>query len=277
MEFRKAQHRGLLLNIVQKDWWDQQIERAVHLASQSAGSKQLLDFYGQLLRAQKQIYESLRNRDWLPTGELEYDLPAIRSELTVLLKTVETHGPDPLATEAHDYAGANDEFIDEMILTHWWKPSDKQFFSKAFVQPYARRLVEAGVRLGGPDLTRGERQCPFCGGKPQVSFLQSKEENAESGNRDFICSRCLSSWEYRRVACASCGEERPAKIGYFHSPEFDHIRIEACDTCKHYCKGVDLTRLGFAVPLVDDVFSASLDLWAREHGYAKIEMNLVGL
>jgi formate dehydrogenase maturation protein FdhE len=40
---------------------------------------------------------------------------------------------------------------------------------------------------------------------------------------------------------------------------------------------VDLTRLGFAVPLVDEVATAALDVWAREHGYKKIELNLVGL
>ena len=77
--------------------------------------------------------------------------------------------------------------------------------------------------------------------------------------------------------CAYCCEERPAKLGYFHSPELDHIRVEACDTCKRYVKGIDLTRFGLAVPLVDEVASAPLDLWAQEHGYTKIEMNLVGL
>ncbi|HKQ53166.1 MAG TPA: formate dehydrogenase accessory protein FdhE, partial [Pyrinomonadaceae bacterium] len=86
-----------------------------------------------------------------------------------------------------------------------------------------------------------------------------------------------TSWLFRRVLCANCGEEGPAKLGYFHSPEFDHVRVEACDTCKHYIKGVDLTRLGLAVPLVDEVAAAPLDLWAREHGYTKIELNLVGL
>jgi FdhE protein len=92
-----------------------------------------------------------------------------------------------------------------------------------------------------------------------------------------ICATCLSSWEFRRVVCANCGEERPAKLGYFHTPEFDHVRIEACDTCKHYLKGVDLTRLGFAVPLVDEIAAAPLDVWARAHGYTKIELNLIGL
>jgi FdhE protein len=79
------------------------------------------------------------------------------------------------------------------------------------------------------------------------------------------------------VVCASCGEERPFKLGYFQSDEFDHVRIEACESCKQYIKGIDLTRLGLAVPLVDDVASAALDLWATEKGYAKIELNLVGV
>jgi len=55
------------------------------------------------------------------------------------------------------------------------------------------------------------------------------------------------------------------------------VRIEACDSCKHYIKGVDLTRLGFAVPIVDEIDAAALDLWASEHSYTKIELNLVGV
>jgi len=53
--------------------------------------------------------------------------------------------------------------------------------------------------------------------------------------------------------------------------------VDACDTCKRYLKTVDLTRLGLAVPLVDEVAGAPLDVWARERGYEKLELNLVGL
>src|SRR2546426_207064 len=174
------------------DWWDKQIRRADLLAAQASGAKELLAFYAQLLRAQKEIYEFLQSRkDWLPSGDMERDLPVIREAWPVLLKRVKAYGPEILAAEAHD----------------------------------------------------------------------------------LICATCLSSWQFRRVVCVNCGEERPAKLGYFHTPEYDHIRIEACDTCKHYIKGVDLTRLGFAVPLVDEVAAAPLDVWARAHGYAKIELN----
>jgi formate dehydrogenase maturation protein FdhE len=40
---------------------------------------------------------------------------------------------------------------------------------------------------------------------------------------------------------------------------------------------VDLTKNGRAEPLVDELASAPLDLWAREHGYAKLQSNLLGM
>ena len=257
-------------------WWDKQIERADQLAAEPSGSKELLSFYARLLRVQKEVYEFFRSRkDWLPAGDLERDVPVIREALPPLLRTVEIHGPETLAAEAREISKASDDFINEMLVSYWSSPSGTHFFAKALLQPYLNWARETGLTA---QLTAAsERRCPFCGGKPQVSFLQSKESNAESGNRDLICATCLSTWEFRRVVCANCGEERPAKLGYFHSPEFDHVRIEACDTCKYYIKGVDLTRLGFAVPLVDEVAAAPLDIWAREHGYEKIEINLLGL
>jgi formate dehydrogenase maturation protein FdhE len=260
-----------------KSFWDKQIERADQLASEPGGSKELLAFYAQLLRAQKQIYESFSQRDWLPAGDLEDDLSTIRVTLPTLFETVARHAPEALRSEARVLLNADKEVIGQTLLDYWRSPADVQFFAKASLQPYARWLIESGRTPIGRELAGGERSCPYCGGAPQVSSLQGKEGGAESGNRDLICATCLCSWEFRRVVCANCGEERPAKLGYFHSPEFDHVRIEACDSCRHYIKGVDLTRLGHAVPLVDEIYSAPLDLWAREHGYSKIELNLVGL
>jgi formate dehydrogenase accessory protein FdhE len=260
------------------DWWDEQIKRADQLAAQASGSKELLTFYGQLLRAQKDIYDYLRSyKDWLPSGDLESDWPVIREAFPAFLKVVETYGPASLAAEARDLSATSDDVVAEKLLSYWRDGSDIQFFEKAFLQPYFRWLADSDGKPIGREISTSERYCPFCGGNPQVSFLQNKETTAESGNRDLICATCLSSWEFRRVVCAHCGEERPAKLGYFHSPDFDHVRIEACDTCKHYIKGVDLTRVGFAKPLVDEVDAAPLDLWAREHGYTKIELNLVGV
>jgi FdhE protein len=258
-------------------FWDKQIERADYLAAEASGSRELLTFYAQLLRAQKEIYESLRGRkDGLPSGDLEIDLHAMQSVMTGLLESVAAHGPMSLAAEAQDLLAAEPGIMAGKLREYWRSPSDTQFFAKSILQPYARLLAETRITPVGRELAGGERTCPFCGGLPQLSFLQSKESGAESGNRDLLCACCLTAWEFRRVVCANCGEERPAKLGYFHTPEFDHIRIEACDSCGRYIKGIDLTRYGHAVPLVDEIYSAPLDLWAREHGYTKIELNLVG-
>ena len=259
-------------------FWNKQIERADYLAAQPGGAKELLTFYAQLLHAQQEIYESLRSReDWSPSGDLQSNLIVVMSSASGLLETVARHGPDSLASEAHILLDNEPQLMAQTLLDYWRSPSDTQFFAKAILQPYLRLLVETNTRPVGRELAGGERACPFCGGAPQLSFLISKESNSESGNRDLLCANCLSSWEFRRVICANCGEQQPAKLGYFHSPEFDHIRIEACDSCKHYLKGIDLTRLGLAVPLIDEIYGAPLDLWAREHGYTKIELNLVGL
>jgi FdhE protein len=254
------------------------IRRAEHLAAKSDATHELLTFYTELLRAQKGIYEFLRSRkDWLPSGILEEDLPTLRVMLPELIRTMETSGPAALVKEAQRLWRTGEEEIDHLLLEQWRAPSDLQFFSKAFLQPYARWLTESGGHPVDRIFEKHESRCPFCGGKPQVSSLQTKEASSESGGRDLLCSTCLTVWPFRRVVCAQCGEERPAKLGYFHSPEYDHVRIEACDTCQHYIKGVDLTRLGLAVPLVDEIASAPLDVWAHEHGYTKIELNLVGL
>ena len=70
-------------------------------AAESSGSKELLTFYAQLLRAQQKIYESFRSRkDWLPSGDLANDLIVVQSSMIWLLETVTRHGPKSLAEEA---------------------------------------------------------------------------------------------------------------------------------------------------------------------------------
>lgn len=261
-----------------KDSWDARIQRAECLAAKSDATNELLTFYGQLLRVQRETYEYLRSRrGWLPSGYLREDLPVLRVMVPAVLRVVESSGPAALVEAAQFLLRTDEAEIDQMLFEQWLRPSDLQFFAKAILQPYARWLAESGRRPWDRDLERKENHCPFCGGSPQLAVLHAREDSSESGGRDLMCSTCLTVWSYRRVVCAKCGEERPAKLGYYNSPEYEHVRIEACDTCRHYIKGIDLTRFGLAIPLVDEVAAAPLDLWARERGYTKIELNLIGL
>lgn len=258
------------------DVWEKQVLRATELAGTTDGSNELLRFYQQLLAAQAQIYQYCATQIPPLSGKLEQDLPLLQPAFASILWAVETAGPPPLVEQAQILKNASGKDVDRMLLNYWILPSDRDFFAKAFLQPYGQ-FISSGHGLTHANAASSERRCPFCGGKPQLSVLQNREAGAESGNRDLMCAKCLSIWPFRRLVCAHCGEEGPLKLAYFQSTTDDHVRVEACDTCKHYLKGVDLTRLGNAQPLVDEVAAAPLDLWATEHGYTKIELNLVGI
>jgi FdhE protein len=264
--------------LAMNDFWQTLIDRAQSLASKRGETAELLAFYGKLLGAQQHIYEHLRNHTgWRPTGRLTEDLYVVRLRLPLLLEVVEQSGPAALAEQARHLKQARQSEMDEMLLAYWAAPTDTQFFAKAFLQPYAYRLAEIGARPVDRRLETGDNRCPFCAGQPQLAVLKTQEPAAEAGGRNLLCATCLTLWPFRRLVCANCGEERPDKLAYFHTPEYDHLRVDACDTCDHYIKGIDLTRLGLAAPLVDEIAAAPLDLWARERGYIKIELNLVGL
>jgi formate dehydrogenase accessory protein FdhE len=262
-----------------RDVWRQRLQRAEALATRGDSTSHLLAFYAALLRVQLRLYAHLRaNHNGAPSGALEQDLPALGSELRPALLAIAQAAPDALSTAGQQLGDAGQAAIEDALLSFWYAPSDRLFYPKALLQPYAQWLAEAGITPRGRELARTDNRCPFCGGVPQLSVLRVADESPSGGGgRKLQCATCFTEWPVRRVLCVHCGEEDERKLGYFHSPAFDHLRVDACDTCQHYLKSVDLTRLGIAVPVVDEVAGVPLDIWARDHGYAKIELNLVGL
>lgn len=71
------------------------------------------------------------------------------------------------------------------------------------------------------------------------------------------------------------GEQTEQKLSVFTAG--DNIRVECCDSCRTYIKTIDLTKDGHAEPIVDEMASAPLDLWAQERGYVKLHPNLLGI
>ena len=256
--------------------WSQRVVRARQLAQGDGPVAALLSSYADLLALQQASFESFK-KGGAPSGSLERDLPVVREQVPPLLHAIAKKGPERLAMEAaellNDRAGGA---IDRLLLAYWHTPSDHNFFGKAALQPYASWLAESGVDPIDRQMTRADNRCPFCSGRPQLSILVAASES-DGGSRQLLCATCLAVWPFRRVVCVYCGEDDERKTGYFHTPAFDHLRLDTCESCKHYLKTVDLTKLGLAVPLVDEVAGAPLDLWAREHGYEKVELNLLGL
>lgn len=244
--------------------WQRRIERAAELAARDATGAALLTEYRGLLGLQRDCYQTLGGRAETLTGAAEADLSILRACAARMIKDI----PDRVAADL-------DVTDVDSILIDGWRGTSVSLLAKLVLQPYAERLVEANRPPSGRGRAGVNSACPRCGGPPQLSILQVPD--AGGSGRLLYCAMCGTTWPARRLLCVSCGEEDERRLGYFHSPEFDHLRVDACDTCRHYVKTVDLTRLGVAVPVVDEVAGAALDLWARERGYEKVELNLVGL
>ncbi len=250
-------------------FWNKQVNRANELAGESAANE-LLIFYARVLSAQRDIYEFLHN------AQSQADLKLLRETMPILLKAVEETGSPQLHNEMQSIKASTPDDILNLLLDYSNDRCSTQFFAKALFQPYGRWCWENDVKPIGAKPPVNEKNCPTCGGLPQVS-VRFASDSADGGSRKLVCATCLYEWSYRRVACANCGEEAPTKLSYFKAEQFGHIKVEACEACRRYMKNVDLTELGIACPLVDDVGSASLDLWAVERGFTKVEINLAGL
>ena len=256
--------------------WDKRVRRAAELAARFAFAKEILDFYGRVLTLQQGIFEEIGS----PSVAPEASEPAFRSRLDTLdvsrhlpalLALAEARGPAKLAEEARAIRGLLQPQPQDWLRDFLdGEPSPKAFFARALLQPYAERWAAAAST---PPPAGDRFVCPICGSRPQAAVLRPE---GDGGKRFLLCSLCLTEWEFRRILCAACGEENYQKLPRYCAEDVAAVRVEACDTCHFYLKSIDLTVDGLAVPLVDEVAAVPLDLWAAEHGYKKIEPNLMG-
>lgn len=249
------------------DPWLPRIQRAETLAREDGPAATLIRFYARLLREQQKIHDALQGRPL--TWTIDGDMSVLLESGYGLLEMVIESGPQPLVLEAQG------------LLTSPWRleRTAGTFLPKALLQPYEESRPPDRLPLtDSASTTSGASRCPHCSGAPQLSILDGADAmTAGGGSRTLQCSRCLRSWTFRRLACPACGNDDEGTLGYYQSPTFPHVRVDACQRCGHYLKTIDRGRLGIAVPLVDELAAASLDIWARDQGYEKIELNLVGL
>jgi FdhE protein len=261
------------------------IARAEHLAERFSFAQEILRFYCQVARFQEEFSAQLRKL-WgkqaiAPAGgqlRSELRLNILLESFGRFLSLMETQSPGPLAAHLRQLRSQGTATW-ESLLNEFWKNGlldasasepMNEFPARAFLQPYAEFQVSA---LLPPVLPMTVCRCPRCNSLPVVGVLRPE---GDGGKRFLQCSFCSQEWEFRRILCAQCGEEREQKLPVFIAEQFPHLRVECCDTCKHYLRTVDLTKDGNAVPLVDDLAAIPLSLWAQEKGYARIQRNLLG-
>jgi FdhE protein len=266
--------------------WQRRIRRAEKLAAQYSFAAEILRFYVTVARFQENFYAELgksvenSSTGTKVTSDPEPFARPLRRDLAgwfgKFLSSVEQSGPAPLREAAHELR-RGDEASHFNLLTAFWNgtgalpPGPSDFFAHAFLQPYA-----VVIRLGSPLHWNGPVPflCPFCKRKPGLGVLRPL---GDGGQRSLVCSFCLAEWEFRRIVCPGCGEENHAKLPVYAAEELNHVRVEACDSCRTYIKTVDMTKSGLAEPIVDEMAAIPLDVWAEKQGYTKLQLNLLQL
>jgi FdhE protein len=264
--------------------YDQRLDRE-SLAKTQPFAAEILNFYSAVAQFQKSLYSHIAaDRSVQTAAETDsplrekFDIAVVLPHFRGFLHTAERHAPAPLADAARQMAQQPSASWIKQLTAYWTTAgiADQhaeafaQFFSRAFLQPYAEFL---GQQFAKPTLLVTAAVCPLCSGQPYLGVLRRE---GDSGKRFLVCSFCSQEWEFRRILCPCCGEQSEPKLPVYVPEQFPHLRVEACDTCKSFLRTIDLTKNGHAIPLVDDLAALPLTLWAHEHGYARPQPNLLG-
>jgi len=282
------------------DRWGERIDRASGLISTYPFAAEGLRFYIQVATFQRGLYHDIQqvlmdsprlSSDGSLRGEL--DLFLLLPKFSGFLSVIQQAAPEPLREAAIILAQKEPSQWQQLLESFWqyelgspasvgeteqeWfdgeagtvTPSES-YLAWIFLQPYAEYLAS---RRGALNQDGTPSICPLCGAKPIVGVLRPEGDGAR---KSLICMLCAHEWTFRRIYCPACGEQREPQMAFYSAPEITHVRVDVCDTCHTYLKSIDLTKMGLAVPIVDELATVPLDLWARAHGYEKLQINLLG-
>ena len=265
--------------------YDARIRRAKQLKETYPFAAEILTFYGHICKIQQRVGSELQRKlrlgsDTTEAGalrrQLDVDavLPFVKDALTELLP----QSPGPLAEYLKEYvvrtqqqqARSLQQYVNQGGTDEAPEDSREELVAHIVIDPYAELLAQ---RKAAPAIGPAGNLCPHCGARPAAGVLRTE---GDSGKRFLLCAFCATEWEFRRIYCAYCGEVREQSLPVFVAEKFPQIRVEACDTCRHCLRTVDLTKDGHAIPAVDDLAAIPLALWADEFGYQRIHGNLLG-
>jgi len=270
----------LVVELPPRPSFARRIQRAHDLADKYPSAAELLRFYALLAFHQEYLFNYVREAgpllrfsdQWLVAIEL------LLPKFGGFARSVAEISPLPMSARASELATASSAEQSRLLTGLWENGLEPESVSAAdrcialsFLQPYAELL--AGVR-DGPSSTPSGDTCPICGSKPVCAVLRDR---AHGAGRSLVCSLCMNEWNFLRVMCQVCGEDRFESLPVFTSVHIPHVRVDACDGCRHYIKTVDMTKDGLAVSVVDELAAVSLDIWATERKYRKLVPNLLGL
>ncbi len=257
--------------------FDRRAARAELLANQTSVSAAPLHFAAGLYRAQAgvaTVIEGSHAKEPL-SGHLDRDMVHFMDRLLDVLRFAAEHGPEELAADAEERLSDESAAARTRLLVFWdeGRPATEDYLSRAILRPYVETLR---VVNRAPARIHRHGRCPFCGGGPWIA-ARREGGDLEGARRMLGCALCGTEWMFQRVRCPSCFEEDPTRLPSFSSDRHANVRVEACETCRRYMKSLDLSLDARPIPEVDDLLSISLDLWAVEQGFTRIEPGLAGI
>ncbi|MBI3667952.1 MAG: formate dehydrogenase accessory protein FdhE [Acidobacteria bacterium] len=189
--------------------WARRATRARLLAARYPASREILIFYAGLAEWQ---------------GEAAARAVSPHELLPGLVELVLRTGPTVLQQAASGLLG----------LPELDAPPPLDFFARAARQPLAaaQQITAATAEAISP-------RCSWCGQPPQAGALRPEGDGLAL---ELVCSLCFRRWLFPRLRCPACGESAEGRLVLYSAPEFEHLGLEACETCHTYLQLVDLRR-----------------------------------
>jgi len=116
--------------------------------------------------------------------------------------------------------------------------------------------------INGKDWERN--YCPVCGSLPVLAQLKQANDGHQ---RHLICGSCHTSWSYKRIGCAYCGNEELNRLRLYETDSEPAMRIDVCEDCHTYIK--TYIKEGQEAIYLADWTTLHLDLLAEKEGFSK--------
>jgi hypothetical protein len=127
------------------------------------------------------------------------------------------------------------------------------------MRPFLARAADVLLQRVSVE-TWGRATCPLCGGRPIFAVIGN-------GDRRLVCGRCHGRWPFEPRRCHHCLATDGIRVFAAHEGIY---QVTACDTCRHYLKGLDVRRAGRPLFLpLDTVATLALDRAVAERGYVE--------
>lgn len=272
-------------------------ERVKTLVRLKPSHKEILEFYGAILREQLKAREKFQPETALTPaqatsqgeGEIPLlqgrDIPIDREAAKKLFRSLcqiaerqnQTlqEGVEKIEKAMRSRKIDLDRLLAEMTLSESPYTNDVSsslglsrdilvFLARASILPFLEKVaLHLAERFDHREWKKGA--CPICGSPPIVSEL-----SGEQGKRMWICSLCGYKWEGLRMTCPFCGNDDHQAHRYLFVEGDESVRIDICEACKKYIKTIDSRRMGLRIfPLLECMGTLDLDILAHQEGYQR--------